>query len=517
MNHLIPDNLEALTSGVVFDPDFVFADGFTARVACKAGAASHRLVKAPKSPTEQERYETAYQRSQFEHKALVLENCEPSALSAVVKTKERTRIETPHGTAGASTVIEFRDWADEYRVRTQAESTRGIKPPEQSGDRLSAFLSSRGAKKIAEACEYMHLKKGGFKTFLTATLTQEKRDLIASGDLTIQKEVSRTLDAMQKMFTRGWVTESGEKVEGHKTGLAYAWVVEIPKNESGEDNPHVHMLMNWRVKPRYFSDWAKRLERLWGQGYFHIEKIKDCASAGAYMAKAAGYICKAEGQDDQGVVRGNRYGISENARAPDWVTVSKSQLHVMGQLIADIYDHLTVKYGEKYRKRKALNTARDNIRKKTDMSPEEKKSRLRKLGEKLSKVRTELNALPIRCNGYQVIVKGKGAAFSFFNWARTKTEDGAVSEPWLPEKPTGCAWDQGAPVTVKDSHYFRQLRASFERSRFWRRLASVPEWITETFSSDEYWGFARKDYESERFIGERESFAGEYYNLDLCQ
>ena len=87
----------------------------------------------------------------------------------------------------------------------------------------------------------------------------------------------------------------------------------MPKNDDGEDNPHIHLLMDWRADRKHFAGWAKRIESIWGNGAFHLERIKDPTAAGAYMAKAAGYMTKAAGDDDQGEVRGNRYAISSAA------------------------------------------------------------------------------------------------------------------------------------------------------------------------------------------------------------
>ncbi|MEH6470352.1 MAG: hypothetical protein V7752_03805 [Halopseudomonas sp.] len=52
---------------------------------------------------------------------------------------------------------------------------------------------------------------------------------------------------------------------------------------------------------------AVRLKQLRGQGVARFEKIKEPEKAGVYMAKAAGYMTKAEGRTDQGTVKGNRY------------------------------------------------------------------------------------------------------------------------------------------------------------------------------------------------------------------
>lgn len=424
--------------------------------------AALRLVEASKSPTpENDALERAISRQKFlkniSAPELVPFNIDYSTGEKLPLNPgqdfEPQKVVTPHGQVGCSTIVQFREWSDEWRIRTEAMGTVGSAPPSQSGERISELLSQRGAKKIAESCEYMSLKKGGYKTFVTGTFNTETRAKIASGETTIQKEVSRCMDAMQKMYQRGWVTPEGENVPGHREGLCYCWVVEIPKDENGGDNPHVHMLLGWAVPYRLFAAWSARIERIWGNGYFHLEKIKDCACAGAYMAKAAGYLSKGAGDDTQGKVRGNRYGISEPARAPDWVTYGKSQLHTMGQIIADVYDHLTLKYGADYRERKQLKNLLDNTPK------DQTKTRL-KIGERLQMVREKLKALPIRCNKYQVILKGASIAGTFITWAKGEP----LKRPdWLPELPADLAWQEGRQPTAADSHYFRKLRDKFQQ------------------------------------------------------
>lgn len=425
-------------------------------------AAVHRLVEASKSPThENDAIELAISRQKFLKKIsapeLVQFNIDYSTGEKIpvnpCQDFDPQKVVTPHGQVGCATIVQFREWSDEWRIRTEAMGTVGSAPPSQSGERISELLSQRGAKKIAESCEFMSLKKGGYKTFVTGTFNAETRAKIASGETTIQKEVSRCMDAMQKMYQRGWVTPEGENVPGHKEGLCYCWVVEIPVNENYEENPHVHMLLGWSVPYRLFAAWSARIERIWGNGYFHLEKIKDCACAGAYMAKAAGYLSKAAGDDTQGKVRGNRYGISEPARAPDWVTYGKSQLHTMGQIIADVYDHLTMKYGADYRQRKTLKTILDN-------TPKDQTQTRLKIGERLKKVREKLKALPIRCNKYQVILKGASIAGTFITWAKGEK----VARPdWLPELPGELAWQEGRAPEPADSHYFRKLREKFQQ------------------------------------------------------
>jgi hypothetical protein len=474
------------------DPLFLFADGYRLsdiperKPLCEA--TRHRLVKAAKSPTEAEIEDLAHKKAMFFHNSMVGRHCDPGWKRGVMKEYERGRIKTPKNQRGCQTVIEFREWQEAWRIRTEVDCTTGTVPPSQSGLRESEMLTARGATKIAESCEYMHMKHGGFKTFVTGTFREDIRAKIAAGETSIQREITRTMDAMQKMFQRGWTTSTGERVAGHGAGLPYLWVVEVPDNSEGEPNPHVHMLLGWAVPFRLFKEWSTRIESLWGNGYFHLEKIKDSSCAGAYMAKAAGYLCKAQDKDTQGVVKGNRYGISATARAPAWVAISRAQIHTMGQLIYDIYDHLTVKYGDKYRERKLLNA-------KLAETPKAKKDLRQKIGKRLARVRQELNAIPVRCNKYQLVVKGKAAALSLFSWLVVPTEDGAVKEEWLPEKPEGWHWIPGEKPKAEHGKYFSLLYAKFERQRFWRRL-NPPEWISET-ANDDWWHANRVDYEME--------------------
>jgi len=369
----------------------------------------HSLVKASKSPTSEDLMDLALQKQAF------LQDCQRSQHNHewMLKTGEipepqfidytPSKQVTPLNSPGCRAIVEFKEWADEWRLRTEVDG-QNLNPPEQAGTRISDMLSHRGASKIAESCAYMNVEHGGYKTFVTGTFTPEVREKINSGETTIQKEVSRTMDGLQKMYQRGWTTSDGERVAGNPNGLPYCWVVEVPKNEQGEDNPHIHMLLGWRVEYKHFAEWSSRIEKLWGNGYFHLEKIKDSTCAGAYMAKAAGYMSKAQDNDTQGEVKGNRYGISAIARAPGWALYAKAQLHIVSQLIVDVYDHLTQKYGEKYRERKKLNSALSKI-------PKAKKALRHHIGKKLAKVRNELNELPIRCNKYQAVIKGRGHAY----------------------------------------------------------------------------------------------------------
>ncbi len=461
-----------------------------AQSAPRRGAA-HRLVEASKSPTRAEReFQRALARHQFAFESEKLRHCAVTPKPAA--EVERTHQVTPTGQTGCATVIQFREWSDEWRIRTQVETANNM-PPQVDGQRISEMLSQRGAKKIAESCEYMSLQKGGYKTFVTGTFNEETRASIANGETTIQKEVSRCMDAMQKMYRRGWTMKSGEKVPGHAEGLPYCWVVEVPLNEGGEENPHVHMLLGWQVPYKQFENWAERIEGIWGNGYFHLEKIKDCKCAGAYMAKAAGYMTKGE-DGNQGKVRGNRYGISEVARAPDWVTIGQKQLHAMGQIIADVYDHLTKKNGDDYRRRKELN-------KKLEETPKTATATRHEIGQRLQAVREKLNAEPIRCNKYQVILKGEEAKQTFLSWA---LGDSNRPPEWLPELPKELAWEPGAAPGAQSAHYFRNLKKKFQEVK--RRRHAVTGQIA---------AWMQQQWEQAR-TATANAWA-EWAGLDLCQ
>lgn len=568
--HLIPKDFN-FSPDVQTNPAFLFADGlsFGAAEIAASEARSNSLVKAPKSPTREnnpeEAMEYAYTRSQALFKQQMDKHCSYEQKAPVEFEHARTR--TPKDALGCKTIIEFREWQEAYRIRTEAECVSGSPPPSQSGVRESDTLTARAATKIAESCEFMHIQNGGFKTFVTGTLSPESRkklttlkpvpieesahELIKSagpfspiefknGELiksekiepagarvykstfisdgpctpirwelesTVQKEVTRTMDAMQKMYKRGWQKKDGTKVDGHENGLPYLWVVEVPDNEHGEPNPHIHMLMGWSVEYKHFHEWAKRIEGIWKHGYFKLEKIKDTSAAGAYMAKAAGYLCKAQDKTDQGTVQGNRYGISKAARAPSWVHVNHAQMHTMGQLIYDVYDHLTVTYGEKYRERKKLNDALTKI-------PKENNVIRNKIGKRLARVRKELKAVPIRCNKYQLVVTGKAAAMSLFTWLKTPTSEEFTNnnEEWLPVKPEGWEWEAGPKPKAENSQFFTAIYRKFSDNKFWRRL-NVPAWMRES-NADEYWHSVKHEYNEFVGIEKQQDFCvSEYYAM----
>jgi len=442
------------------------------RESAKRREAAHRLVKASKSPTTDEVLELAHKKHLFKFDEL--KSCVGYGQDGEIKPLycfnkknkiayvEKSKFKTCDTAEGVQAVIQYREWSDEYRIRTQTEVMKGNKPPLQSGARESVKLSAAAAKKIADSCEYMAKKMGGFRTFVTGTFSADARERIARGETTIQKEVSRVVDAMQKMYVRGWVSEKGEKIKGSDKKLCYVWVVEIPKNKSGGDNPHVHFLMDWRVPFRLFAEWSARLEKLWGHGTFHIEKIKEPEKAGAYMAKAASYLTKAQGMSDQGKVIGNRYGISKDARAPKFETISKSPMGSMGQLISDFYENLTEKFGDYYRLRK-------DLRKKMDECPKGSAIR-RDVGKRLELVRKFISDLPVRCNRYQVILKGIHTAQAFFSWARGESVPVEI-HGWVPDRlEPELVWTGAEKCRSFGARYFERFVNLYKKIKMERSI-----------------------------------------------
>jgi len=302
------------------------------------------------------------------------------------------------------------------------------------------------------------------------------------------------------MYQRGWIgnAPSGQvKVPGNDHKLKYCWVTENPKNKDGEDNPHLHVLMSWQVPYELFDSWAKRIEGIWGQGFAHLEKIKDPTNAGAYMAKAAGYITKANGQSDQGEIRGNRYGISADARAPEWACIGKYELGIMGSLIADAHDFMSFKYGHVLREKRQLNEALDTMKeqhkairdgggKVTSTSTVQRAQ----IGKKLQQLRTQVNDLPIVAGKYQMLIKGKDNFEKVWAWATTGDRVGA--EDWLPVIDQTETWN---PDHKPDGLWYGEFlhRTQYRRQRqcekttgWWESLFGTYDGLVENQNDVDY-------------------------------
>jgi hypothetical protein len=217
-------------------------------------------------------------------------------------------------------------------------------------------------------------------------------------ETTIGKEVSRFMDNLQKKYSRGWTWRPSKKellenpmlemmtakhrpvyvgVKHSKYGpkpvakkINYIWVAENPPkivdkpflNKAGEngtckinDNPHVHFLMDWKVEKHEFKGWAEQLESAWGNGFNHLERVRSPQRATGYLLKALGYMTKGshvvdketgEVLNSQGIIKGNRYGISKDARAPEWECISEYEAAHMGQVIREVGERIQIRSSE---------------------------------------------------------------------------------------------------------------------------------------------------------------------------
>ncbi|OLQ71217.1 hypothetical protein BIT28_03360 [Photobacterium proteolyticum] len=192
---------------------------------------------------------------------------------------------------------------------------------------------------------------------------KELYTLTKTAESTIGKEVSRFMDGVKKMYHRGWVAdhtvevdaESGAKfcplpkvetqIAGYRkagefgptkepANFHYIWVAECPANDDGEPNPHVHVLLNWSVPQQLFSAWANRIEGIWGNGFAHLERIRESKAAGTYIIKAVGYAAKGDNAD-QGLIKGNRYNIARCSRAPAWECIASFEADNMAAIIKE--------------------------------------------------------------------------------------------------------------------------------------------------------------------------------------
>lgn len=302
-----------------------------------AARAAHSLDESTKSPTDVNELLAWASREEKERKNAGMDAgveglLERSGRYVVVKADAWAAIKRDKDTKALYTPL---DMGDVPRRAVLITETKGkLKPPCQRGDRWTGRLSPKAPKVIGDAARYAHRIGYGFTTFATLTLESVyRRDLKIYdaadaqttrsgaywlGDLrpSLGNWVADLINKMQINIQRGfWLRDDDGKrlsyVKPRKTPLCYVWVAENPGNE----NPHVHLMINWRVRQKEFLPWAAWWERQWGKGYCKLIKLKHPNGAAGYMAKAAKYVAK--GTDgEQGRVRGNRYSVARLCRAP---------------------------------------------------------------------------------------------------------------------------------------------------------------------------------------------------------
>ena len=225
------------------------------------------------------------------------------------------------------------------------------------------------------------------------------------------------------VFDYLWCAEAPSKKHGSK---AYIWdgkeqIIECV----GEQNYHAHVLMRWNVESVYFHEWAAGIEKLWGQGFVTIERIKNPKAAASYLLKALGYMVKG-GAGSQGEIRGNRYNISKHARAESWENCATHEAQHMYGLIQEYMLGLEAKKERKnsmqceLKKTVGIVEKQKNINKKTFSEKrkqwiENLEQKLETISEKVSEVVTELNGNFAR--GGVAKFANETAFVGFIDWA----------------------------------------------------------------------------------------------------
>jgi hypothetical protein len=308
----------------------------------------------------------------------------------------------------------------------------------------------------------------------------------------IATEVSRFFDTCSKIYKRGWQpTYERQRTRkmngseytplnwtpsrhfspydvdalnigpGRSQNLDYLWVAENPLNDQGKRNPHVHVLLRWSVPWSLFPQWAKRIEQAWGQGFGHLEKIKDGSSAGYYIAKAANYLTKGAGSDsDQGPVRGNRYGISKSARAPKWQHSASWGWGNMAQLIGSV--GATVQKII-YPLRRERDIARTTL---AALPKTDKKGRNRAAAQ-LRQARSKLAAIPIWTGKYQIVIRGMALTDRFLLYAN--------ANGWKQDPRPDSLWMSKVKQSWKSAKDRYSLRRTQYSDANWASLLSLFE------------------------------------------
>ena len=318
---------------------------------------------------------------------------------------------------------------------------------------------------------------------------------------TIGQEVSRFFDAMQKMYQRGWIWEPTQAeqeqclfemkpekmpprwdVRHSEFGpcrvpekLDFIWVAENPdrweyvtnyhgetckSNTAAGTNPHVHVLMRWNVPRLYFQGWAERIEKLWGQGFAHLEKIRNPQAAGNYLLKALGYMTKGAHSFDpntgelcinQGRIRGNRYNISASARAPGWECIAEFEAERMGQVVREIgllqkkiQNEITEQLQQAREAQKTDRKRLSIMEKAARIRPEVKARHIARLQSRLNRWDSEVKALQNQKqseawgNAYKLTFRNAAQVQQFLQYAITARGWQAKAVDWAGKGKARC-------------------------------------------------------------------------------
>lgn len=331
---------------------------------------------------------------------------------------------------------------------------------------------------------------------------------------TIGKEMSRTLDALKKMFERGWeyTNDNGDKIKVPATDgeFRYIWVAESPANEAGEPNPHAHLLTNIAVEREHFAAFCQRVERIWGNGFAHFERIRNKHAASSYIIKAVGYAAKGD-NGTQGWIEGNRYGISRSARAPKWEVLATFEAERMSAVIGECRRRLdkwkAPKKQEIDRQRFIQNQAKKLIAIENNRAaPDAEKiarqtARIRAAEAAMQAERAAMLARGVRVggDGRFCIEFDNDADFSrslaFLGWAHG-------ARGWSFE-PREAGHDVFLALRDDAATRWQAQRQDFEaRQEYWRVLLAAappqePDYLEQQLSADDNWHYLTGEFRDE--------------------
>ncbi|WP_087024444.1 rolling circle replication-associated protein [Thaumasiovibrio subtropicus] len=486
MNRVFRDSeIYARKEAEAFKPDPKFIAYQREKILARSAAQSaekNRLVQGRKSPTRNKDPRhitklTALRRSlqgvkEFDDRTAM----QPESLyDSADRAKMKPRVSTIQ--------LLHQEWSGKYRLQHIVEMAPSDAPEANDGDRYTDALTPRAVGKIFESAAYVATCHEGFNTFATLTCTTEMRNAIFEGKTTLGKEVSRFIDGIRKMFRRGWqgIDADGEPFEHEERidDLHYLWVAECPANEDGEPNPHIHLLTNWKVGREHFDAWAERIEGLWGKGMVHLERIRNPKAAGTYIIKAVGYAAKG-GNANQGLIKGNRYGIAQPSRAPGWTCLDRFEADNMVAIIKECGYKL-----EQWRKpyerqlRKLTKKREETIRaigvlKQKKDSPDQ----LAKLRAKLKRIQEAYseNSKTLKSRGVFASTKNRFCLHFDGEDAEDKMDDflmwaaGARGWSMTPTSGDNCLEVRNAART----HYAEQRRRWREKLAYWKAVLREP-------------------------------------------
>jgi hypothetical protein len=272
--------------------------------------------------------------------------------------------------------------------------------------------------------------------------------------------------------------------------LDYMWVAEMPESENREKNPHVHVMMRWQVEQPVFRAWAERLESIWGHGFAKLERIKTPQAASNYLLKAVGYLAKGSA-GEQGIIRGNRYGISASARAPKWECIgefySDNFLAILGELREKLHrkkakiNAQVIACTQQRTTEKGLVKKLTNINKKTPTEKrhayiEKMKARMVQGDKAIKDCQEKSHNLPF-INDFAIGNLDENQAVDFISWAmRSRFWNGDVKSNRY------NTWEELKASTIE---------AVKENRRYWYNYAE----LLETSEITWLWAEQRSNYE----------------------